>query len=240
MATSSSSDLQQEIPLVPAWPFLVANHELGRVDYRTLVAPDFLADQECEQVLSSLPLSVDEESIHSCYVTYRSASGEICKVGVLYQAVLISGESYFPIKPQRQVQIIVGLVFTLRYFQPRLSPELLRESFQLYEEDYRQFCHSATPRDFPVTVSWPLAAQLATPLTVVSMPEQDTTRLQPRQGTYRSAKVVPQQRAERAFPISRTQVLEQITQETFFTRLLRLFRGRHKRPRIKHNDLPFS
>ena len=240
MATSSASNTQPETTIVPAWPFLVANHELGRVDYRTLVAPDFLADQECEQVLSSLPLAMDEESIHSCYVTYRSANGETCKVGVLYKIMEISGESFFPIKPQRQVQIIVGLVFTLRYFHLSLSPELLQESFQLYEEDYRQFCHSTNPRDFPVTVSWPLAAPRATPLTVTSMPEQDTTRLQPRQGAYRSAKVVPQQRAERAFPISRSQVMEQITQETFFTRLLRLFRWRRSRPSVKGDDLPFS
>jgi hypothetical protein len=223
VAATSDPIINAETKNVPAWPFLVANHELGRVDYRTLVAPDFLVDQECSQILTSLPLSMEEEGVHSCCVTYRTGSGETCKIVALYQFLPVPAEGYFPIRPQREVQVIAGLIFTLRAFSPCVTPELLKESFQLYDEEYRQFCRSHQPREFPVILSWPLAAPPASPLTVTTMPEQDATRLHPRLFAHRTARVNPQQRAERAFPISRAQIMEEITQETFFSRLRRFF-----------------
>jgi hypothetical protein len=53
-------------------------------------------------------------------------------------------------------------------------------------------------------------------------------------GWAHPAQVNPQQRAERAFPISRAQVLEEITQETFFSRLRRFFHWyRSSRPTVR-------
>lgn len=237
MAATSETVNAPEIVNIPAWPFLVANHELGRVDYRTLVAPDFLGDQGCSQILTTLPVEQENDGIHSCYVTYRSSTGETCKLAALYQTRTIPPDTYFPIRPQREVQVIVGLIFTLRFPHLRVTPELLEESFALYEDDYRQFCSSLQPRDFPVILSWPLSASLSSPLVVNLMPEQNTTRLQPRTYPQRPARVIPQQHAERAFPIARSQVLEQITQETFLTRLRSLFTWRH---RFRRKDAPFS
>jgi hypothetical protein len=212
--------------VVPAWPFLVANHELGRVDYRTLVAPDFMGDQDASQVLASLPFEseADTEAPFCCELTYQTARQERCKVTVVYQTRTISAESYFKVRPQRAVQVLVGAVFTQPFSTSSPSPELLEECFALYEEDYRLFCHALPPRDFPVVLSWPLATTLTAPASLSPLVSQDATRVHPKPFPKRSAQLVAAQRAERAFPIARTAVLKQVCSET---RIQRLWRQLH-------------
>ncbi|MBB6052696.1 hypothetical protein [Armatimonas rosea] len=217
MAVSSDPNI------VPAWPFLVANHELGRVDYRTVVAPDFLADQAASQVLTALPMDLDDSGPFLCELSYRSGKRSLCKVTVLYTIRTIPSAEYFPIRPQRAVQIISGLVLPQPLAQPACDPTLLEECFTLYSDDYRQFCWTMLPRDYPIVLSWPLAVSVAphSPLTV--LPPLDTTRIHSRALPSRPAAVIPQQRAERAFPIARTEVLARISQESRLRRLFRRF-----------------
>lgn len=210
--------------IVPAWPFLVANHELGRVDYRALVAPDFLNEQGCSQILASLPLVGDDDTVHSCYLSYRSITGEACRIAALYQTRTLATEGLFRVKPQRAVQIVVGVVHLRLFPDQGIDLALLEESFALYEDDYRAFCRMIQPREFPVIQSWPLAATLTTPPVVTALPEQNATRLIPTASPSRPARVIAQQRALRALPIARHQVLQQIRQDTLLTRFFRLFR----------------
>ncbi len=233
---TSKTTLPPQATIIPAWPFLVANHELGRVDYRTLIAPDFLSDQGCSQVLASLPLDGDDDTAHSCYLTYRSESGETCRIATLYQTRTIATEEFFPVKPQRAVQIVVGLVVLRTFPDQGISLSLLDESFALYEDDYRAFCSAPQPRGFPVIQSWPLAAPLTTSPTIVTgLPELNATRLIPTSYPSRPAHVLPQQRAQRAFPIARHQVLEQIRQDALLTRFLKRFRW-PQRVKYEHDD----
>ena len=221
---TSNTTLSPQATTIPAWPFLVANHELGRVDYRTLIAPDFLSDQGCSQVLASLPLDGDDNTAHSCYLTYRTESGETCRIATLYQTRTLATEEFFSVKPQRAVQIVVGLVILRTFPDQGISLSLLDESFALYEDDYRAFCSAPQPRGFPVIQSWPLAAPLTTPPTVTALPELNATRLVPTSYPSRPARALPQQRVQRAFPITRHQVLKQIRQDTRLTRFLKRFR----------------
>lgn len=210
--------------IVPAWPFLVANHELGRVDYRTLVAPDFLGDQDASQVLAALPIDSDQTGPFVCELTYRGARREQCRLTLVYQVRSIPSESYFAVRPQRAVEILTGLVFLQPIAPLGVGAAFLDECFTLYEDDYRQFCRALPPHDFPVVLSWPLAITLNPDEVLSQLPTQDATRVHSRSITSRSAQTLPAQRAERAYAISRHETLAQIRTESFLAQLWRRLR----------------
>jgi hypothetical protein len=208
---------------IPLWPFLVANHELGRVDYRTLIAPDFMTEQGCGELLATLPLSSNESALHLCTLHYHLPRGQRCRVVALYQLRPLPAGGYFPVQPQREVQVILGLVLLQSLGERGIDPRLLGESFTLYEDYYRAFCRSYQPRDFPVIPSWPLAAPLSHPLSLTRMPDQ--TALQPPAAPHSlwALAVLPTQRLQRSHPITRKQVLARIRQRPRIFQLLRIF-----------------
>lgn len=202
--------MSSEPSTTPAWPFLVANHERGRVDYRTIVAPDFLGEQGVSQVLAGLPLELETEEVACCRLTYQTARGKRCEVTAVFQAKTIVGEQYFPVRPQRSVQVLVGAIFSQPLTEAMPSQALLSECFALYEDSYREFCQTSAPTHFPVVLSWPLTAALTEPPPPTALPPLDGTRLHGAPLPTRSAPVVASLRAERAYPISRATILQQI------------------------------
>lgn len=201
---------------IPAWPFLIANHEAGRVDYRALVAPDFLCEQQCSQILTALPFPEESHLPFRCSIAYR-ADGR-----TLYHTVAVFRLLEFPGSGQggRRVQVLSGLLLASGDEAVCLPYSALERAFTLYADDYKAFCEESSPTTFPIVASWPLSVERALNDPATLLPSCDATRLRPKPLPTRPA--VPC--AEEAHSIDRSELRQLLGEESFFTRLKGLFR----------------
>lgn len=206
------------MPTVPAWPFLVANHEPLRVDYRPLVAPDFLCEQQRSPVLTLLPLPEESTAtVFACMLAYRLGSASL-QLLALFQV----RDRFDPTLSDRQVRVISGLILPPTANMQSVSTETLQTAYGLYERCYQEFCASTSPSTFPVVASWPqaLTSEPGAPLTY--LPPCDATRVQSQSHTIHQA---PRPASE-VHPITSREILRELQTETPLSRVLHFFRVR--------------
>ena len=201
---------------IPAWPFLVANHEPQRVDYRPIVAPDFLCDQQRSPVLTLLPMPEEStEALFGCVLSYCVGKTTF-QIQVLYQVL----DRFDPELSDRQIRVLSGLIVPPSVGAGRIVLNDLERGRALYDDAYRRFCQDSLPHSFPVAAAWPLALEPSVGAPPDYLAPCDATLL--RSQPY---PILPVQRPESdSHPITRRELLRQIKTETSVTRLLRYLR----------------
>lgn len=168
--------MRGETPLL-AWPFVVANHELKRVDYRPVVAPDFLCEQQRSPILTLL--SLPEESSMALYggsVQYELGAHHH-QIFAAYQVL----DRHDPAFGDRQIRVLSGLVYLPSNRGIGITKEALTRAHQLCEEVYRKFCLASEPYATPVYASSPLTlpSSASEPLTYFPSCDASRFRAQP-------------------------------------------------------------
>lgn len=200
----------------PAWPFLIANHEVGRVDYRALVAPDFLCEQQCSQILTALPFPEESFLPHRCSLTYRAHGRSLYKTVAIFRLLEFPGAQ----QGGRRIQVLSGLLLPSGDEAVSVPFSALERAFSLYADDYRAFCEEPSPTTFPVIASWPLSVERAVTEPASLLQRCDASRLRPKPLPTRAALRCE----DEAHGIGRAELLKLLGEETLLTRLKGLLR----------------
>ena len=206
------------MPGIPAWPFLVANHERLRVDYRPLVAPDFMCEQQRSATLTLLPHPQTASESFLASMILSKVGGSTFQVLALFQV----WERLDPSFSDRRIQVITGLIVPGTTAKNKITEEHVKSAKLLYEPTYSAFCQSLEPSTFPVIASWPLDLTPQTGYPPTYLPSCDATRV-----TTQSFEIQPALRpSSGVHPMTSRALLREIRTDTLLSRTLRFFRVR--------------